>query len=165
MKDWTASAELASNSVVYRQIGNWRGIMNLPLSGGCMCGAVRYEISEAPLRVYACHCTDCQRVTGSAFSIGVVISTNAFRTTGKELALAPPILAASGRTKRLGICPDCGVWVFDAPRPSSTFPGLVRVVRGGTFDDTHWITPTIHYWTQSALKWVVLDGTRYETQP
>jgi hypothetical protein len=66
--------------------------MELPLGGGCMCGAVRYEISELPLRVYACHCTDCQRITGSAFSLGVVVSAGAFRATGKDRALAPPIL-------------------------------------------------------------------------
>jgi hypothetical protein len=65
--------------------------MELPLGGGCMCGAVRYEISELPLRVYACHCTDCQRITGSAFSLGVVVSAGAFRATGKDRALAPPI--------------------------------------------------------------------------
>ena len=44
--------------------------MELPLKGGCMCGAVRYEITCEPTRVYACHCTDCQRATTSAFSIG-----------------------------------------------------------------------------------------------
>jgi hypothetical protein len=71
--------------------------MKLPLGGGCMCGAVKYEILEAPLRVYACHCTDCQRVTGSAFSLGVVVSDDAFRAIGKERALAPlriPTIAA-----------------------------------------------------------------------
>ena len=47
--------------------------MELPLRGGCVCGAIRYEIAQEPLRVYACHCKDCQRFTGSAFAIGVVI--------------------------------------------------------------------------------------------
>lgn len=93
-----------------------RGIMAPPLGGGCLCAAIRYEISAAPLRVYACHCTDCQRVTGSAFPIGVVVSEDSFRATGNERALAPPILAESGRAKRLGICPDCSVWLFDSPR-------------------------------------------------
>ena len=154
--------KLDSNPVLHAGLGRY---MEIPLGGGCICGAVRYEVSELPLRVYACHCTDCQRITGSAFSLGVVVSADAFRASGKGRALAPPILAESGRTKRLGICPDCGVWLFDAPRPSTSFPGLVRVIRGGTFDDTRWITPTIHYWTRSAQKWIILNGTKYETQP
>jgi hypothetical protein len=47
--------------------------MKLPLTGGCICGGIRYEITQAPVAVYACHCTDCQRITSSAFSIGVVV--------------------------------------------------------------------------------------------
>jgi hypothetical protein len=137
----------------------------LPLSGGCMCGAVRYEITEAPLAVYACHCTDCQRITGSAFALGVVVSANAFRATGKKALLAPPVIAASGRVKRRWICPDCGVWLFGDTRPGTEGPGLVRVVRGGTFDQTDWIKPTMHFWTRSAQKWLVLDGIAHQTQP
>jgi hypothetical protein len=98
--------------------------MELPLGGGCMCGAVRYEITKVPLRVYACHCTDCQRVTGSAFSLGVVVSADDFRATGKERALAPPILAASGRTKRLGICPIAVCGYSTHPDPVQAFPDL-----------------------------------------
>ena len=45
--------------------------MKLPQTGGCQCGKIRYEITEAPQQVYACHCRDCQRLTSSAFSMGV----------------------------------------------------------------------------------------------
>jgi len=48
--------------------------MKLPQTGGCHCGAIRYEITEEPQSVYTCHCTDCQRLTSSAFSMGVVVS-------------------------------------------------------------------------------------------
>ena len=48
--------------------------MKLPQTGGCQCGAIRYEISEAPQLVYTCHCTDCQRLTSSAFSLGMVVA-------------------------------------------------------------------------------------------
>ena len=58
--------------------------MKLPQTGGCQCGSIRYEITEAPQLVYTCHCTDCQRLTSSAFSIGVVVSDRAFRLIGVE---------------------------------------------------------------------------------
>jgi hypothetical protein len=52
--------------------------MNLALTGGCLCGGIRYEIAQPPILVYTCHCTDCQHITGSAFSIGVMISARRF---------------------------------------------------------------------------------------
>ena len=53
--------------------------MKLPQTGGCQCGKIRYEIIETPQSVYTCHCTDCQRLTSSAFSMGVVIAEKATR--------------------------------------------------------------------------------------
>ena len=53
--------------------------MNLPQTGGCKCGKVRYEITQKPLLVYTCHCLDCQRLTISAFSLGVVVPEAGFR--------------------------------------------------------------------------------------
>ena len=58
--------------------------MNLPQTGGCQCGKIRYEITEAPQLVYTCHCTDCQRITGSAFSLRVALPQAAFRLTAGE---------------------------------------------------------------------------------
>lgn len=130
-----------------------------------MCGASRYEIAQAPIDVYACHCTDCQRITGSAFSLGVVVAAEAFRATGKDARLVPGGMADSGRVKNRWVCPDCGVWLFGNPRPGTKPPGMVRVVRGGTLDDTAWVRPTTHYWTRSAQPWLVLEGIRHETQP
>ena len=56
--------------------------MNLPQTGGCQCGKVRYEITQKPLLVYTCHCLDCQRLTSSAFSLGVVVPEAGFRLAG-----------------------------------------------------------------------------------
>ena len=61
-----------------------RQTLQLPLTGGCQCSKLRYEISEAPQLVYTCHCTDCQRMTSRAFSMGIVISDRAFRITAAE---------------------------------------------------------------------------------
>lgn len=73
--------------------------MKLPQTGGCICGAVRYEITQAPTRVYTCHCTDCERSTVSAFSVGVAVPGDAFRLSGKELQPAPGGVTAGGRVK------------------------------------------------------------------
>lgn len=140
--------------------------MILPLTGGCGCGAIRYELAAAPLEVYACHCTDCQRFTSSAFSLGMVMDEAAFRLTGKQAQPAPTHVAESGRIKTRRICPDCGTWVYGTPRPGTLVP-MVRIVRGGTLDDTSWLRPTTHYWTRSKQAWIVLpDGDAiFETQP
>ncbi len=139
--------------------------MKLPLTGGCVCGAVRYEIAEAPIEVYACHCTDCQRITSSAFSIGVVVPDQAFRATGKAARSVPGGVAQSGRVKSRWVCPDCGVWLFGSPRSGTNQPGMVRIVRGGTLDDRSWLRPSSHQWMRSAQQWVAVDGKRYQTQP
>ncbi len=55
--------------------------MNLPQGGGCQCGALRYEVTQAPHLTSACHCTDCQRITSSAFSMAIVLAENGFRLT------------------------------------------------------------------------------------
>jgi hypothetical protein len=70
--------------------------MKLPLTGGCICGSVRYQITAALLSVYACHCTDCQRVTSSAFSIGVVGPASAFRSNGSDPQTAPGGVTSDG---------------------------------------------------------------------
>ena len=110
--------------------------MELPQTGGCICGAVRYEITQAPVSVYTCHCTDCQRATVSAFSIGVAVPGEAFRLSGKELQPAPGGVTAGGRPKARWICADCGIGVIGGVKPGTEPLGYIRVVRAGTLDDT-----------------------------
>ena len=80
--------------------------MKLPLTGGCLCGALRYEIGEAPQMTYTCHCTDCQHLTSSAFSLAITVSDAAFRLVKGEPRLAQKI-ADSGRVVIRWLCPDC----------------------------------------------------------
>ncbi|HEU0156049.1 MAG TPA: GFA family protein [Stellaceae bacterium] len=136
--------------------------MKLPLTGGCLCGKVRYQISEAPREAYTCHCLDCQRLTSSAFSMAINVPDAAFRLSGVEpRALAS--IAASGRTKVRLVCPECGCWICGNPHPDT---GLRRV-RAGTLDDTSWLRPTAHFWVRSKQPWVSLpEGSEiFETQP
>jgi hypothetical protein len=141
--------------------------MNLPLSGGRICGAARYEITQDPIDVYACHCADCQRATVSAFSIGVAVPGEAFRLTGKELQPAPGGVTAGGRSKTRWVCPDCGICLCDGVKIGTEPAGYTRIIRGGTVDDTSWLNPTTHFWTRNKQPWVLLPGgvTIYETQP
>ena len=135
--------------------------MKLPQSGGCQCGALRYEITQAPYMVYTCHCTDCQRISGSAFSMGTVLPADAFRFIAGE----PRVIertADSGRVSIRRVCSECGLWISSGPRT-----GSIRNVRAGTLDDTSWLRPTAHFWTRSKQLWVALpEGAQsFETQP
>jgi len=134
--------------------------MKLPQTGGCQCGKIRYEITEVPQLVYTCHCTDCQRITSSAFSLGVALPATAFRLTAgqpRDLQRMPD----SGRLNTRFVCPDCASWVNTLPRG-----GVIRV-RAGTLDDTSWVRPTRHIWTRSKQPWVNLgEGDEiFEGQP
>ena len=136
--------------------------MKLPLTGGCLCGKIRYEITEAPQLTYTCHCTDCQHLTSSAFSMAIAVNDRAFHLTGIEPRLLHAI-ADSGRVKTRWVCPECGCWICGA---SSSDEGLRRV-RSGTLDDTSWLRPTAHFWTRSKQPWVALpEGDQiFATQP
>src|SRR5689334_1765369 len=140
--------------------------MKLPLTGGCQCGAVRYEITAAPTMAYTCHCTDCQRLTGSAFSTGLVVMAEAFHPSGGETRPFQRI-TDSGRTSTRWVCVACGTWICGGPRPGTAEPETLVVVRAGTLDDTSWLRPVAHFWTRSAQPWVVLPegDPRFETQP
>ena len=123
--------------------------MKLPLTGSCQCGNIRYEIAQAPQLVYTCHCTDCQRITSSAFSLGIALPEPAFRLTAGE---PRPLqrMADSGRLNTRFVCPDCACWIYSLPRD-----GVIRV-RAGTLDDTTWLRPTRHIWAKRKQAWVVI---------
>ena len=134
--------------------------MILPQTGGCQCGKIRYEITKAPQLVYTCHCRDCQRITGSAFSLGVALPQAAFCiTAGEPRALQR--VPDSGRLNTRFVCPDCACWVYSRPRG-----GVVRI-RAGTLDDTSWLQPTRHIWTRSKQAWITFaeSDETFEGQP
>ena len=89
--------------------------MDLPQTGGCQCGKVRYEITQQPLLVYTCHCLDCQRLTSSAFSLGVIVPEAGFRLSGIDPRPLQRV-ADSGRINTRLVCPECGSWITGLPR-------------------------------------------------
>lgn len=138
--------------------------MRLPLTGGCQCGLLRYEIAQAPRTVLTCHCIDCQRMTSSAFSIGFTIIDAPFHLSGPEPKLVQRV-AESGNTRNRWLCPVCDLWLCGGSKPNSA--DALRIVRAGSLDDTSWLLPTLHLWTRSKQPWVTLPpgGRCFETQP
>ena len=139
---------------------NEEGYMRLPQTGGCQCEKVRYAITEEPQSIYTCHCTACQRLTSSAFSMGLIVAETAFRLSGVDPKSLQRV-ADSGRVNTRLVCPECGSWICGLPRD-----GLVRV-RAGSLDDTSWLRPTRHIWTRSKQPWITFAAGDeiFEAQP
>ncbi len=118
--------------------------------GGCLCGAVRYRVVGDPMIAGVCHCTLCQRRTGSAFGISTYFDEAAVQLSGgrKTYELRSD---ESNRWMKGEFCPTCGTVVTAT---AEVLPGA-RWIAGGTFDDPNWIKPTRHAWTRSALHWMV----------
>jgi hypothetical protein len=130
----------------------------LPLTGGCLCGAVRYEVSEPPLSAGYCHCTRCQRRTGTAASAQARLAPGSFRiVAGAELVreYAPP----DGFLKCF--CSNCGsaLWSRD---PAA---GEVMSVRLGSFDRGHGIRPQFRAFTRYAAEWEPIPDDGLERAP
>jgi hypothetical protein len=121
--------------------------MRKALRGGCSCGEVRYQLLEPPIRIHCCHCTDCQRHTGSAFVINAIIETSAIRIMRGDLE-AVPVRRASG-PHDIYRCRKCKValWSDYGRRPQ------IRFVRLGTLDDPSALRPDIHIYTRTKAPW------------
>jgi len=133
-------------------------------AGGCQCGAVRYEIDAEPIRIYACHCTLCQRQSGSAFAMAAVFPAGSLRFLGIEPSHF--IRQGHGRAFRCHFCPHCGTrihhhWFTEA----GDVPFLN--LKPGTLDDTGWLRPSCHVWTRHAQPWVRFrnDDVLFAEQP
>jgi len=127
--------------------------MSAGAEGGCSCGEVRYRLTSDPLFVHCCHCLNCQRQTGGAFAINVLIEADRVEVlAGEPQPVAVP--RSGGKKQRIWRCPICQVAVFSQyTRPQ------IRFVRAGTLDDPTSVAPDVHIYTRSKLPWVTLpDG-------
>jgi hypothetical protein len=126
-----------------------------PVEGGCQCGTVRYRIKAAPLGLYACHCKDCQRSSGAAFSMSMLMQAADVELLSGELNGFDKA-ADSGRTVRMLGCVQCGTKVWNEPLAT---PGRL-VLKPGTLDDSTWARPVGNIWTDRALPWVTIDWSQ-----
>jgi hypothetical protein len=124
--------------------------MSVALEGGCACGEVRYRLTSDPLFTHCCHCLSCQRQTGSAFVINLLIEADRVKLLAGDLQPVD-VPRDDGSTQRIFRCPICQVAVFsEYGRPQ------VRFVRGGTLDQPSAVAPDVHIYTRSKLPWVTL---------
>jgi hypothetical protein len=134
----------------------------LPLAGGCQCGRHRYTLAAPPRSLYACHCTACQRQSGSAFGQSMPVDRAEVTWQGPEPAVWSR-RAASGRDVGALFCPGCGTRLAHVPERD---PSVLNF-KPGTLDDTAWLRPVAHLWLDSAQPWVRIpdDALQYRRQP
>ena len=127
--------------------------MNVTYVGSCSCGEVRYRLLSGPMFVHCCHCTLCQRQTGSAFAINALIETARIELTGGSPApISMP--TESGRPHDIYRCPRCqvAVWSDYGHRPA------LRFVRVATLEHPRALVPDVHIFVRSKLPWVRLPN-------
>ena len=122
--------------------------------GGCACSAVRYRMTAPPIFVHCCHCTWCQRESGSAFAVNALIEASEVALL-KGQAVRVSVPTASGRGQTFTRCPACSVGLW------SNYSGAgerINFIRVGTLDDPSLAPPDIHIYTSSMQPWVTLPN-------
>lgn len=134
--------------------------MTAPISGGCLCGRLRYTLDAAPAASRVCWCRECQRIAANG-TVNVLFPSDRIALAGEPAAFSRT--AASGNTVTLRFCPHCGTQLFSdsSGRPAWT------VVRAGTLDDPSAFRPSANIWTDSAPAWACMDPAldRHAGQP
>ena len=134
----------------------------MAITGGCLCGAVRFEIkADAPLGVRQCWCRVCQYIGAGSGTVNAIFPKEAVSVSGPLTEFVS--VADSGSTMHRRFCARCGTPVFSEAeqRPDHIF------VRVGTFDDPNLAAPSAAIWTKSAPVWACFDPDvpRVEGQP
>jgi len=125
--------------------------ITLPMTGSCRCGKVRFSVTAAPLLTMACHCTGCQRMSASAYSLSVAVPSQAFAVTQGE----PVIGGLHGEQARHHHCDWCKSWLFTRVAPDMGFVN----VRAAMLDDRAWFAPFIETYTGEAFPWAKTGAT------
>ena len=125
--------------------------MSTSFTGACLCGAVRYECSTQPLMTGNCHCRDCQKAGGGAFSSALVVPAASLKITGEVKYYDTQ--GDSGQLVGRGFCPNCGARLIRKPKAK---PDLAIIV-AGSLDDPSWCRPTCDIYTDSAQPWALMN--------
>jgi hypothetical protein len=131
-------------------------------TGGCLCGAVRYTTAWPPIVTATCQCLNCQKQAGSALSVIALVRADTLEVNGTLTCYVDK--GDSGGTVLRKFCGICGSPII------SDIPGMeaqgIRIIKAGTLDDRTGLNPTVHYWTESGMEWIVLPegGVKMERQ-
>jgi hypothetical protein len=128
--------------------------MDASITGRCLCGSVTYSADTEPMVVALCHCDDCQRQSGAAFSVNVLIDRAALVIEGDSLRTYETVGADSGQPRERIFCSTCGssLMTILAEREN------VAVLKAGTLDDKSWVSPNVELFTDFEHPWVAAGG-------
>ena len=125
----------------------------MPITGQCLCGEIKYELTNAPAMTGVCHCKNCQRQAGSAFSTIAAVATTDLSFTNGQPRLYKDSDTASGNSVDRFFCGNCGSPIYSAivSQPDNYF------IKTGTLDDTSEFKPQFHVWCDTKQNWVALE--------
>ena len=128
--------------------------MKIPFTGGCACGAIRYECAAEPSAMFCCHCRDCQRASGGAGNYVVIMSADSFKFTRGTPRYHFTASAKFGHHKR-GFCAECGSRLTGGENPEGTSP--IVGINAGSLDDPSWFRPQFDIFASDAQPWDRMD--------
>lgn len=133
------------------------------ISGACLCGSVQYSSDAEPVMTAICHCENCQRQTGTAFSIIVGVPENSLAFVKSDTLTEYLDRGKSGQVVRRKFCNNCGSPILSITQGAA---GL-SIIKAGTLNDKSWLKPTIQFWCSTAQPWLEISDelTRYEENP
>lgn len=120
------------------------------VTGSCHCGEIHFIANADPSKTRICHCTDCQKLSGSPFRIVVPVSENDFKMLSGEPKIYVKI-SESGNERQQAFCASCGTPIYATSNGSGPKKIGIRI---GTLDERDKFIPQRQFWTQSALKWI-----------
>jgi hypothetical protein len=124
-------------------------------TGNCLCGAISYRFDAQPEAVVLCHCAHCQRHSGAAFSVNVLVARDALEISGTPKSYQT-VGVENGNLRERLFCGDCGTPIFTIlhERPE------IMIVKAGTLDDSTGLEPSVEVWWRRAQGWIESNPNR-----
>jgi len=123
------------------------------LDGHCLCGQITYQCDAEPLFTALCHCTSCQRQTGTAFSVVVGVPRDVLAIQGDALGSFTTVGEDTGVSAARRFCTACGSPIVTLPEA----PADLAIIKAGTLNDPSWLDPAIEMWVRSAHPYVAIN--------